>query len=99
MTEFYITHEHDGQKYLAIVVAPARPARWQFEHIDALQAEMDGLGHEWQLLCQIEVPQQFASGDELNDWQQRLAEIRQQRQLPKPDVYLAGQGGGSTSQG
>jgi hypothetical protein len=67
--------------------------------VDALQAEMERLGNEWELLCQIEVPREFASGDELNLWQQRLAEIRQRRQLPKPDVYLAGQGGGTTSPG
>ena len=74
--EFYVTYARDECRYLALVIAPERPATLQFASREDLHAAMDGLGHAWQL--QFEIP-----GDGSADWLERMAQAGALRPVPQ----------------
>lgn len=90
MAEFYVTYREHGQKHLAIVVAVAAPPSWKFESLDDLQQAMNVLDNEWELIGPIFVHESLGNSDRWDQWQQEAATFREQRQLPKPDVYFGG---------
>lgn len=81
MAEFYATYEKNGKQFLAIVIAPTRPACLRFENRESLLKEMDALGHEWQLQSEIEA----AVNDE---FLQRMALMGELKPIPKPTDCL-----------
>jgi hypothetical protein len=77
MAEFYVAYQQDGQHFLAVVVAPQRPAALEFASREALHATMDALGHSWQMRCEI-------TGQVSSDWLEQMAKIGQLKPVPKP---------------
>jgi hypothetical protein len=89
MSELYVTYDGQGAHYLAIIVAPERPASFQFSTRDDLEMAMDSLGNDWELWSPIQVSYAVP-----NEWLEQLAELRSMKATQKPDLYLAGQGAG-----
>ena len=77
MAEFYVTYARDEGRYLALVIAPERPAILQFASREDLHAAMDALGHAWQL--QFEMP-----GEGSADWLERMAQAGALKPVPRP---------------
>jgi hypothetical protein len=77
MAEFYVTYNRDGQRYVAVVIAPARPSILEFTSREELHAAMDALGHSWQLQNEIH-------GNVSSDWLEQMAKVGALKPVPRP---------------
>lgn len=58
MPEFYVAFDREGVRYLAILSGQERPPRLHFPDYASLRDTLNSLGHSWQLVNEIEDPEQ-----------------------------------------
>jgi hypothetical protein len=88
MAEFYVTFDWRGLLYLAFVLAPECPARSHFASYEDLHAAMDGLGHFWQLQCEMPHPGEYAIEESIV-WEKQLVGVKSLT-LARPIVSMPG---------
>ena len=82
MAEVYVTYDHDGHHFLAVVTAAGRPVSLQFASRELLVETMEALEQEWQLTSEVELPDDYPTISV--DWLENMAERGRNKQLPKP---------------
>lgn len=91
MAEFYVTYECEGQRVLAIVAAPQRPADLQFPSREPLLAAMNELGHTWSLRSELGLPQEHIMSIS-RAWLEAMAAARSLRcdDIPRESIFSFG---------